>query len=150
MLNSARENTLAALTSRRRWLVPRREGSGLFVRLAKELQLSPAEPSRQAMQFSGGNQQKILLAKWLATAPEVCILDEPTRGVDVGAKQVIHEAIGRLADSGKCVILISSDLPELVGLADRIVILRKGHLIREMPKGTFSEENVLLAANGEG
>ena len=149
LLNTARENALAALNARRRRLVPRREGAGIFSRLAAELRLHPAEPERQTLQFSGGNQQKILLAKWLATAPAVCILDEPTRGVDVGAKQVIHEAIGRLADSGTGVILISSDLPELVGLSDRIAILRKGHLVGEMRKGEFSEDAVLLAANGE-
>ena len=70
----------------------------------RDLQLSPLEPDRQAVQFSGGNQQKVLLAKWLAIAPGILVLDEPTRGVDVGAKQVIHEAIAHLADSGKCVI----------------------------------------------
>lgn len=149
LVNSAGENTLSALNARRSRLVPDREGAGIFDRLARDLQLSPPEPDQQVVQFSGGNQQKVLLAKWLATAPEVIILDEPTRGVDIGAKQVIHEAIARLADSGKCVILISSDLPELVGLSDRVIILRKGRLVREMPQQELSEEAVLLAANAE-
>ena len=149
LLNSAEENTLSALNARRSMLIPEREGREIFERLSAALQLSPPEPERQAAQFSGGNQQKVLLAKWLAIDPDVIILDEPTRGVDVGAKQVIHEAIGKLADSGKCVILISSDLPELVSLSDRIVILRKGHLTREMPKSELTEEAVLLAANAE-
>jgi len=149
LLNSAEENTLSALNARRSMLIPEREGREIFERLSAALQLSPPEPERQAAQFSGGNQQKVLLAKWLAIDPDVIILDEPTRGVDVGAKQVIHEAIGKLADSGKCVILISSDLPELVSLSNRIVILRKGHLTREMPKSELTEEAVLLAANAE-
>ena len=149
LLNTARENTLSALTALRSRLVPEREGAEVFDNLAMDLQLSPPDPERQAVHLSGGNQQKVLLAKWLAIAPEVIILDEPTRGVDVGAKQVIHEAIARLADEGRCVILISSDMPELVRLSDRVVILRKGRLTREIPKDELSEEAVLLAANDE-
>jgi ABC-type sugar transport system ATPase subunit len=114
------------------------------------LNVQPPEPKREIATFSGGNQQKVLLAKWLATDPEVLILDEPTRGVDVGAKAVIHRAIGAAADRGKSVILISSDLPELVGLSDRIVIMRRGRLIGEMSGERCTEETVLLAANGEG
>ena len=147
LLNTASENTLSALNSRRARLVPAREGGDLSG-FARDLQFSPPEPNRQAAQFSGGNQQKILLAKWLATTPEVIILDEPTRGVDVGAKQVIHKAIGRLADSGKCVLLISSDLPELVGLSDRVVILEKG-ICGELQKNELSEEAALLSANAK-
>jgi ribose transport system ATP-binding protein len=100
--------------------------------------------------LSGGNQQKALLAKWLAAEPQVLILDEPTRGVDVGAKVDIHRAVAELADAGKCVLLISSDLPELVALSDRILIMRRGHLIGEMDKSRATEAAVLLAANGEG
>ena len=100
--------------------------------------------------LSGGNQQKVLLAKWLATDPQVLILDEPTRGVDVGAKVVIHRAISEAADQGRSIILISSDLPELVGLSDRIVIMRRGHIIGQLGKADATEASVLLAANGEG
>jgi len=100
--------------------------------------------------FSGGNQQKALLAKWLATDPEVLLLDEPTRGVDVGAKATIHKALAEVADSGKCVLLISADLPELVGLADRVIVMRQGHLIGEIDKASCTESAVLLAGNGEG
>ena len=146
---SSQENTLSALNAKSKRLVSQIKSREIFNKLATEIQIYPPESQRQVNQFSGGNQQKILLAKWLAIAPEVCILDEPTRGVDVGSKQVIHEAIGRLADRGKCVLLISSDLTELVGLSDRIMIMRKGHFIREMQKEEFSEDAVLLAANGE-
>jgi ABC-type sugar transport system ATPase subunit len=125
-------------------------GRGVLGDLVKALQVSPPDPSRTVGNLSGGNQQKVLLAKWLAADPEVLILDEPTRGVDVGAKVVIHQAIAALADQGKCVLLISSDLPELVGLADRILIMRKGHLIGQLPDDRRSESAALLAANGEG
>ena len=125
------------------------EGRKLFDFQAACLQLYPADPKKTVSQLSGGNQQKILLGKWLATSPEVCILDEPTRGVDIGAKQVIHEAIAQMADRGKCVLLISSDLPELVMLSNRVMIMRKGYFIKEMTKQELSENAVLLAANGE-
>jgi ABC-type sugar transport system ATPase subunit len=118
--------------------------------LIDSLHIQPPEPQREVATLSGGNQQKVLLAKWLATDPEALVLDEPTRGVDIGAKAVIHRAIAEVADRGKCVILISSDLPELVGLSDRIVIMRRGHLIGEMAGAECTEEAVLLAANGEG
>jgi ABC-type sugar transport system ATPase subunit len=99
--------------------------------------------------LSGGNQQKVLLAKWMAIEPRVLILDEPTRGVDIGAKSIIHESIERLAKAGHTIILISSDLPELVALSSRILIMRQGRFIKEMQKEDSTEERVLLAANGE-
>ena len=128
----------------------RGRGRRLMEDLIDTLQVHPPDPSRTAGTLSGGNQQKVLLAKWLAADPEVLILDEPTRGVDVGAKVVIHQAIAALADQGKCILLISSDLPELVGLSDRILIMRKGHLIGQLPEDRRSESAALLAANGEG
>ncbi len=100
--------------------------------------------------LSGGNQQKIAMAKWLASEPRVLILDEPTRGVDIGAKMTIHSSIEKLAREGSTVLLISSDLPELVGLCDRVMIMRKGHFTKEMDYSECSEESLLLAANGEG
>ena len=146
------ENILSALIPRHcRWGVysPGR-GRGTLRRLVGALDITPPQPGRLVSTLSGGNQQKVLLAKWLATDPQVLILDEPTRGVDVGAKVVIHRAIAELADAGKSVILISSDLPELVGLSDRIAIMRQGRLIGEIDKADATEGSVLLAANGEG
>ncbi|MBN1417650.1 MAG: sugar ABC transporter ATP-binding protein [Planctomycetes bacterium] len=149
---TAAENLLSAVIPRHtRWgIYRRRAGGGLLRRLVEGLRIQPPDPRREAATFSGGNQQKILLAKWLATDPEVLILDEPTRGVDVGAKRVIHRAIAEVADRGKAVILISSDLPELVGLSDRIAVMRRGQLTGEMAGPGASERSVLLAANGEG
>jgi len=115
-----------------------------------EMHVYPADPQRQVNSFSGGNQQKILMAKWLAADVDILILDEPTRGVDVGAKQTIHDAVRRFAEQGKSVILLSSDLPEVVGLCDRAVILREGHIIGEIPKEGITENSLLIAANGEG
>jgi ABC-type sugar transport system ATPase subunit len=146
------ENTLGAIIPRlnRAGVFNPKRGDGLVQSLIAKLQTYPPDPNLAVANMSGGNQQKVLLAKWLATEPKVLILDEPTRGVDVGAKVVIHRAIAEAADRGVGVILISSDLPEMVGLCDRIVVLRKGHLIGQLPDDDVSEETVLMAANGEG
>ncbi|MDD4081339.1 MAG: sugar ABC transporter ATP-binding protein, partial [Eubacteriales bacterium] len=113
------------------------------------LNIVPALSDRQVINFSGGNQQKILMAKWLTTNPKVLILDEPTRGVDIGAKETIHKAIDKLAGQGSAIILITSDLPEMAGLSDRAIILRNGHVIGEIPKEGIVETELLMAANGE-
>lgn len=146
------ENLLTALIPQntRRLVYSSKIGRPKLSELMKELSIYPPDPNRTVGNLSGGNQQKVLLAKWLAINPKVLILDEPTRGVDIGAKMIIHQAIERLADKGSAIILISSDLPELVSLSDRVVIMRQGHLIGEMKQGEFNEESVLLAANGEG
>jgi ABC-type sugar transport system ATPase subunit len=97
--------------------------------------------------LSGGNQQKVLLAKWLACNPKILIVDEPTRGVDVGAKQAIHEMIIEVAASGIGVLLISSELEELTGLAHRILVVRKGRITGEF-EGTYDSEKIMMAAFG--
>jgi len=116
----------------------------------ERLAVTASSLETDAGNLSGGNQQKVLLGKWLAMSPKVLVLDEPTRGVDVNAKRRIHEAVLALAGQGAGVLLISSDLPELVGLCDRAVILRNGRLIGEMRREQMSEESLLLAANGQG
>ena len=145
-----RENALSARIpwSGRGPLYRARAGEDILRRLIKELQITPPDPRRLVRSLSGGNQQKVLLAKWLAVGPKVLVLDEPTRGVDVGAKALIHEAIVRLAAEGRAVLLISSDLPELTQLSDRILVMRQGRLIGELPKEKATEETLLLAANG--
>jgi ribose transport system ATP-binding protein len=117
--------------------------------LIKSLDIIASSVSTDVSNLSGGNQQKVLLGKCIAADPTVLILDEPSRGVDVKAKMKIHEAVMALADRGKTIILISSDLPELVGMSDRVVVMRNGHLIGEMQKDQLSEESVLLAMNGD-
>ncbi|MDC7290367.1 sugar ABC transporter ATP-binding protein [Blautia schinkii] len=98
--------------------------------------------------LSGGNQQKVVLAKWLAMNPEVIIFDEPTRGIDVGAKQEIYDIMNQLADEGKAIIMISSDMEELIGMSDRVVVLCKGRLAGSLSKEEISQESILMKAAG--
>jgi rhamnose transport system ATP-binding protein len=98
--------------------------------------------------LSGGNQQKAVLARWLERDPSVIILDEPTRGVDVGAKMEIHALIDRLASRGCAVLLISSDLPEVLGMSDRVLVMHRGSIAAELRGAAMTQENVLLAASG--
>ncbi|HNT77258.1 MAG TPA: sugar ABC transporter ATP-binding protein [Anaerolineae bacterium] len=96
-----------------------------------------------AVNLSGGNQQKVVLSKWLFAGPEILILDEPTRGIDVGAKYEIYTIINRLAEEGKGIILISSELPEILGICDRIYVMREGKIVGEMPAKEASQEAIM-------
>jgi len=98
--------------------------------------------------LSGGNQQKVVLAKWLASGPRVLVLDEPTRGIDIGAKVEVHRIISELAASGLGIILISSDLPEVLAMSDRILVLHEGRITAEIPHDRATEERVMFAATG--
>lgn len=98
--------------------------------------------------LSGGNQQKCVLARWLEREPDILLIDEPTRGVDVGAKAEIHGAIESLARSGKAVVLVSSDLPEVIGLADRVLVIREGQVAAEIHRDVLEPEAVLASATG--
>ncbi|NDL64925.1 sugar ABC transporter ATP-binding protein [Acerihabitans arboris] len=98
--------------------------------------------------LSGGNQQKAALARWLLRDSRLLILDEPTRGVDIGAKREIYELIDQLARAGKAVLVISSDLPEAIGISDRLLVMRNGRIVHEMPSATATEETVMLHATG--
>ncbi|PRD44928.1 ABC transporter ATP-binding protein [Phyllobacterium phragmitis] len=95
--------------------------------------------------LSGGNQQKVVLSKWLFAAPELLILDEPTRGIDVGAKYEIYEIINKLANEGKGILVISSEMPELLGMCDRIYVMNEGRLVGEMPASEASQEKIMRA-----
>ena len=97
------------------------------------------------MNLSGGNQQKVLLARWLATQPRLLILDEPTRGIDVGAKYEIYTIIARLAAEGKAIIVISSEMPELLGISDRIYVMNEGRIVGEMAASDASQEKIMAA-----
>lgn len=147
-----KQNLLAALLPfhSKMGMYRARNDTSLVRQYFDELDIAAASPEVDAGTLSGGNQQKVLLGKCLATHPKVLILDEPTRGVDVKAKMKIHETIAALADNGTAVLLISSDLPELVALSDRAIVMRNGRLIGEMDQSSLSEEAVLLAANGHG
>ncbi len=143
------ENTTLAIHPkifRGGWL---RDGAerALANKMIGELAIKTAGPEAPAGSLSGGNQQKVALARWLATEPKILILDEPTQGVDVGAKSEIHRIVRELANEGLAVILISSDLPEVIGMSDRIGVMRGGRLTAVLPGGAAAEE-VMSAALG--
>jgi len=98
--------------------------------------------------LSGGNQQKVVLGKWLLTNPKVLFLDEPTRGIDVGAKQEIYAEINKLAKEGMAIVLVSSELPEVLGLSDRVIVLHEGKLTGEFTRQEATPEKVMAAATG--
>ena len=116
--------------------------------LTKAVDLRSRGLGQEVRFLSGGNQQKVVLAKWLATEPRLVIFDEPTRGIDVGAKAGIHDLIRGLADDGVAVIMISSELPEAIGMSDRLVVLREGTIAGELAAGA-SESEIMLLATGE-
>jgi ribose transport system ATP-binding protein len=115
------------------------------------VRLTPGAKDRQAVKtLSGGNQQKVVLAKWLLAKPQVLILDEPTRGIDVGAKFEIYQLIHQLADGGAGVLVISSDLEELIGLCDRILVMCRGEICDELQRSEFDRERIMRAALRSG
>jgi ABC-type sugar transport system ATPase subunit len=117
--------------------------------LVDRLKVNPPQIERPLNAFSGGNQQKVVLGKWLLAKPDLLILDEPTRGVDVGAKADIHEIIGEFARDGGGVLMISSELPELLAVCDRIFVLHEGILVDEIARADATEEGVMRAATGQ-
>jgi len=117
--------------------------------LADRLKVNPPQIERPLNAFSGGNQQKVVLGKWLLAKPQLLILDEPTRGVDVGAKADIHSIVGEFAANGGGVLMISSELPELLAVCDRIYVLHEGRVTAEIPRAEATEESVMHAATGQ-
>jgi D-xylose transport system ATP-binding protein len=117
-------------------------------RAASDLRIKAPSVFTVAGTLSGGNQQKVVLAKWLLTNPRVLFLDEPTRGIDVGAKQEIYAQINRLAESGLAIVLVSSELPEVLGLSDRVIVLHEGRLTGEFTRREATPEAVMSCATG--
>ncbi|EIM95576.1 ABC transporter-like protein [Paraburkholderia hospita] len=112
------------------------------------MKIRTAGPHQTVGDLSGGNQQKVVFSKWLALRPKVLILDEPTRGVDVGAKFEIYRVMRELADSGTSIILVSSELPEALAMSDRLVVMREKRLVKEFETGGLSQETVMSYATG--
>ena len=139
-----RDNVLLAL----RGLGRRRPKTLSVQELARRVDLRSVRPNQEVRYLSGGNQQKVVLAKWLATNADILIFDEPTRGIDVGAKAGIHELMRELARAGAAIIMISSELPEVIGMSDRILVMRDGSIAGELPAGP-TEPEVMLLATGE-
>lgn len=125
------------------------EDRKLAMHYVEKLSISPPDGERRINLLSGGNQQKTVIAKWLAAKPLVLILDEPTRGVDVGAKAEIHNIIGELVAGGMAVVIISSELPEVMGVCDRVVVMRDGQAIAPIPRAQLDEEYLMSLATGE-
>lgn len=147
---SITENILAVnRTAGASWRYDVRSGSAVAEALCRALCVVYRSPHECVARLSGGNQQKVALAKWLRLAPSVLIVDEPTRGVDVGAKAEIHQLLFELANAGTAIVVISSDLPEVLAVADRIVVMREGRIVGELPRDTATEDRVMtLAATG--
>ncbi len=114
----------------------------------QRLQVKAGRPTDPVATLSGGNQQKVVLAKWLSTQPRVLIVDEPTRGIDVGTKAEVHRLLSELAADGVAVLMVSSELPEVLGMADRVLVMREGRLVADIPRAGADEESVMVAATG--
>jgi ABC-type sugar transport system ATPase subunit len=141
--------SMASFDKLSRWGVINRRMQAAQVRQkVNELDIRPPLLDRLARQLSGGNQQKLVLAKWLMTQAKILILDEPTRGVDVATKVEIYQLIGDLAAAGIGILLISSELPEILGLSDRALVMREGRIVGEFTRAEASEERLLAAAAG--
>jgi ribose transport system ATP-binding protein len=122
--------------------------TALVDRFIRELGIRTPNREQSVSLLSGGNQQKVILARWLATGPRVLILDEPTRGIDIGAKAEIYKLMGQLVQKGIGIILVSSELPEVLGLSDRILVMHQGRLTGEFQRGQADQELIMRAATG--
>jgi rhamnose transport system ATP-binding protein len=124
------------------WINSQRENAAAR-ELAQQLSVKAAGVWQKAQELSGGNQQKVVLSKWLATKPRILILDEPTRGIDVGAKSEVHQLLSQLALEGVAIIMISSELPEVLGMSDRILVIREGHVGGEFGREEATQEKLM-------
>jgi rhamnose transport system ATP-binding protein len=128
------------------WSARENEAAKLW---ASRLEVKTAALDAETGTLSGGNQQKVVLGKWLATEPKVLIVDEPTRGIDVGTKAEVHRLLSELAQQGMAILMISSELPEVLGMADRVLVMREGHLTGEFSRAEATPEAVMFAATAE-
>lgn len=124
------------------------EEQSLAQRFVDALRIRTPSLEQKVLNLSGGNQQKVVIAKWLALRPKVLILDEPTRGIDVGAKAEVHHLIDELAAQGVAVLMISSELPEVLGMSDRILVMREGRVVAEIDRAEATEEAIMRYATG--
>ena len=118
--------------------------------LGRRLAVKAANWEQRLGELSGGNQQKVVIGKWLATKPRLLILDEPTKGIDIGSKAAVHDFMGELAGEGLAIILVSSELPEIMGMADRIIVMHEGRIVTEFVRGAATAEQIVSAASGSG
>lgn len=129
-------------------VIERSEERNLVEKLIRKLRVKASSIEQKAETLSGGNQQKVVIAKWLGINPKVLILDEPTRGVDIGAKKEIYSIMNQLAKNGVAIIMISSELPELLGVSDRIMVMHEGKVKAFFDKHEATQEKIMMAATG--
>jgi ABC-type sugar transport system ATPase subunit len=150
MLSVGENTTLAALgIFSRGGFLKRREAAAVASKLVKDLRIRTPSLDQPVAQLSGGNQQKVVLAKWLATGADILIMDEPTRGIDIGAKVEIYELMNQLTARGAGILMISSELTEVLGMSDRILVMHAGRLVAEFDSAEATQEKVLRAALGQ-
>ncbi len=148
---SVKDNCVMAVLDEMRstFFLNRRRETGLVQKFVADLRIKTPHFYQRVQNLSGGNQQKVVLAKWLATRPDFLIFDEPTRGIDVGAKQEIYHLMRQLASQGKAILMISSELPEVIGMSDRIYVMHDGAIVREFGWGErVDEERIMYFAAG--
>jgi rhamnose transport system ATP-binding protein len=131
--------------ARRGWLQDKAERTAAFSS-ARQMEVRANNIWQKARELSGGNQQKIVLAKWLATNPRILIMDEPTRGIDVGTKAAVHALMSKLAGEGMAILMISSELPEVIGMSDRILVMHEGHMTGHFTRAEATQELIISAA----
>jgi ABC-type sugar transport system ATPase subunit len=150
LIGSVADNLIMSAQGRvsRRGVVSRSAVKEMVARYVRKLGIRLASPDQAVETLSGGNQQKVVLARWLATEPKLMILDEPTRGVDVGAKAEIHRVIETLVSQGMGVLLISSELPELMATSDRVYVMRAGRIVAELSGAGINEQTIMRHAAG--
>ena len=148
LIRSVMENTSIAILRQlcRFHFVNQRLERSIAAGYVERLQVRTPSLEQEVGKLSGGNQQKVVLARWLAAKPKVLILDEPTRGIDVGAKAEIYRLIDELANEGLAIMFISSELPEILGLSDRIYVMQNGRITGELSGAEATEEEVLKLA----
>jgi ribose transport system ATP-binding protein len=128
--------------------VRRNEERTLVSYFVRTLQIRTPSMEQRVLNLSGGNQQKVVLSKWLALKPRVLIVDEPTRGIDIGAKAEVHELLVRLASEGVAVLMISSELPEILRMSDRVLVMREGRIVADIPRAEANQQRIMELATG--
>jgi ribose transport system ATP-binding protein len=131
-------NLIGAISRKREWAL-----AGQYV---QALAIATPDIGQIVGRLSGGNQQKVVLSKWLAAEPKILILDEPTRGIDVGAKAEVHALMSRLAQQGMAIVMISSEMPEIIGMSDRVIVLCQGRVTGEFSRAELSQEKIMTSA----
>jgi len=129
-------------------VVNRKRETSACVQYIKSLDIRTPSPEQKVLNLSGGNQQKVVIAKWVARRPRILIVDEPTRGIDVGAKAEVHMLLNKLASEGMSIIVVSSDLPEVLAISDRVVVLKEGRIAGVLTRAEATQERIMLAATG--